>query len=136
MRCGLVAVLEGGLVEAPPKELEHVVIPEAVVSLPVVDDKTLFCLEVMSRLRVLCDRLALNCLPPLRDGTTFELFEFLTGALDGLRRVPEVPFVWAANISGAIKAISGKEFGADTTVPWQLFKSMFRCRSVSSGNLK
>lgn len=111
-------MLEGGLVEAPPKELEHVVVPEAVVSLPVVDDKTQLCLEAISRLLVLCDRLALNCLPPpLRDGTTFELFKFLTGALDGLRRVPEVPFVWAANISGAIKAMSGREFGADTIVP-------------------
>lgn len=135
MRCGLVAVLEGGLVEAPPKELEHVVVLDAVVSLPVVVDKTLLCLEEVSRFLIPCVRLALHCLPP-RNGPTFELFVFLTGALDGLRRVPKVPFVCAANISGAIKAISGKEFGADTTVPRRLFESVFRCRSVPSGNLK
>lgn len=134
MRCGLV-VLEGGLVEIPPKELEYVVVPETVVSLPVVDDKTLFCLEVISRSLILCDRLPRNCLSLLWN-TTFKLFVFLTGALDGLTRVPDVPFVWAANISGAIRAISGKEFGADAIVPRQLFESMLRCRSVSSGNLK
>ena len=43
-------MLEGGLVEAPPKELEHVVVPEVVVSLAVAVDRTLLCLEDSSRL--------------------------------------------------------------------------------------
>lgn len=113
-------MLEGGLVEAPAKEVEHVVDPVVVVSLPVTVDKTLLCLDDISRLLAPCDRVALllNCLSVLRDGITrFELFAFLTGALDGLRRVADVPFVCAAKISGAIKAISGKEFGADAIVP-------------------
>ena len=38
------------------------------------------------------------------------------GALEGLRRPPVVSFVWAARISGAIRAMSGSEFGADTAV--------------------
>lgn len=138
MRCGLVTVLEGGLEEAPPKELEHVVVPEAVVSLAVVVDSTLLCLEDNSRLLDACDRLPLDCLPPLRGGTTFELFAFLTGALDGLRRVPEVPFVWAARISGAIRAMSGREFGADTIWLRRLPESVepVRSRSMLSGSLK
>lgn len=156
IRCGLVTVLEGGLVEASPKELEHVVVPDAVVSLPVVVDRTLPCLEDNSRLLLVCDRLPLNCRPPRRDGTALKLFTFLTGALDGLRRVPEVPLVCAARISGAINAMSGREFGADgeaaaaaATVavvtpiadefaaPRRPFESaMPRCRSVPSGSLK
>ena len=44
------------------------------------------------------------------DSTLVQL-RFAVGALDGLRRHPVVSFVWAARISGAINAMSGKEFG-------------------------
>ena len=47
-----------------------------------------------------------------------------------------MPFVCAARISGAIRAMSGREFGADTTAPRRLFKSAARCRSAPSGSLK
>jgi len=127
-RCGLVAVLEGALLEAPPKELEHVVLPDAVVSLAVVVEPRLPCLEDTSRFRAPCDLPPANCRPVRRGVATpaaavavaaaaaAAAIAFLAGALEGRISAPEapLPLVCAARISGAIRAISGNEFGAET----------------------
>lgn len=120
-RCGVVAVLEAGLVEAP---LEQVVLPDAVISLAVVVEPRLPCLEeAASRFRASRDLPPpVNCRPARRGVATPTLTEagvavtaFLAGALEGRSSAPEVPpLVCAARISGAISAMSGSEFGAET----------------------
>lgn len=117
-RCGLVAVLEGWLLETAPNELEQVVVPDAMVSVAVVVEQRLPCLEdaSRSRFREPRDLPAVNCRPARRGvpATEVAVFAFLAGALEGRSNVPEVPLVCAARISGAISAISGSEFGAET----------------------
>lgn len=49
----------------------------------------------------------------LSDVNNVAVVRSLTGALDGLNKLPVVSFVCAANISGAINAISGNDVGVD-----------------------
>lgn len=126
-------MLEGALLEAPPNELEQVVLPDTVMSLAVVVEPRLSCLEDTSRFRVPRDLPPASC-RPARRGVAAPVIAFLAGALEGRSSVPEVPLplVCAARISGAISAISGNEFGAETTAR-RLAGSLAAARCVPSG---
>lgn len=128
-------MLEAGLVEAP---LEQVVLPDAVMSLVVVVDPRLPCLEeAASRFRAPRDLPPpVNCRPVRRGVATpaAAVAAFLAGALEGRSSVPEVPpLVCAARISGAISAMSGSEFGAETDAARRLAGSPAP-RCVPSGS--
>jgi hypothetical protein len=132
--CGLTGVLELelALLDMPPVLLAQVLVDSAELAPDCLEACLCWYLAVVL-LRPRRGLLPLGAEapvgPPVGEETSSpgpEPFLAGPGALEGLSSPPVVSFVWAARISGAMRAMSGRELGAEAEAE---LSDMRNCRS-------